>query len=125
MLIAKPGINVSTKFVYENLRLDRHTVHPNIDALLDAIRAKDLHALSHNMGNILETVTIHQYPVIEEIKEHMKAHGAINAMMSGSGPTVFGLFEDEKGAQKAYEAMKKARLAKQVYLTSIYNNRKS
>ncbi len=125
VLIAKPGINVSTKFVYENLRLDRHTVHPNIDALLDAIRAKDLHALSHNMGNILETVTIHQYPVIEEIKEHMKAHGAINAMMSGSGPTVFGLFEDEKGAQKAYEAMKKARLAKQVYLTSIYNNRKS
>ena len=55
----------------------------------------------------------------------MKEHGAINAMMSGSGPTVFGLFEKEETAEKAYEAMQASGLAKQVYLTSIYNNRKS
>ena len=59
--------------------------------------------------------------MIAEIKEHMMNHGAVGAMMSGSGPTVFGLFEDEKTAEAAYEAMKKTDLAKQVYLTTIYN----
>ena len=125
VLIAKPGISVSTKFVYENLKLDEHTIHPNIDAQLRAIHGKNLHALAKHMGNLLETVTIREYPVIQEIKEHMKEHGAINAMMSGSGPTVFGLFEKEETAEKAYEAMQASGLAKQVYLTSIYNNRKS
>lgn len=125
VLIAKPGISVSTKFVYENLKLDEHTIHPNIDAQLRAIHGKNLHALAKHMGNLLETVTIREYPVIQEIKEHMKEHGAINAMMSGSGPTVFGLFEKEETAEKAYEAMQASGFAKQVYLTSIYNNRKS
>ena len=59
---------------------------------------------------------------IAQIKENMLQHGAINAMMSGSGPTVFGLFEDEEQAKRAFAAMKKSGLAKQVYLTSIYNN---
>ena len=125
VLIAKPGISVSTKFVYEHLKLDEHTRHPDIDAQLRAIYAKDLRALAGNMGNLLETVTIREYPVIQEIKEHMKENGAVNAMMSGSGPTVFGLFEDEETARRAYEAMQGTGLAKQVYLTSIYNNRKS
>ena len=57
------------------------------------------------MGNVLESVTIPHYPVIEQIKDQMKASGAINAMMSGSGPTVFGLFEDEETAKKAMEDM--------------------
>lgn len=122
VLIAKPQFSVSTKFVYENLRLNRETVHPNIDRLTADIKAKDLHAIAADMGNILETVTIPNYPIIAEIKEHMMEHGAINSMMSGSGPTVFGLFEDEDVAVAAYEAMRESGLAKQVYLTSIYNN---
>lgn len=124
VLIAKPGISISTKFVYESLKLDEHTRHPDIDAQLRAIYGKDLHALAKNMGNLLETVTVKEYPVIQEIKEHMKAHGALNAMMSGSGPTVFGLFEDEETARRAYEAMLDCGLAKQVFLTAMYNNRK-
>ncbi|MCM1257508.1 MAG: 4-(cytidine 5'-diphospho)-2-C-methyl-D-erythritol kinase [Roseburia sp.] len=124
VLIAKPGIGISTKFVYENLKLDEHTRHPDIDAQLRAIYAKDLHSLAEHMGNLLETVTIREYPVIEEIKEHMKAHGALNAMMSGSGPTVFGLFGEEETAREAYEAMQSSGLAKQMFLTTIYNNRK-
>lgn len=124
VLIAKPGISISTKFVYESLKLDEHTRHPDIDAQLRAIYGKDLHALAKSMGNLLETVTVKEYPVIEEIKEHMKAHGALNAMMSGSGPTVFGLFEDEETARRAYEAMLDCGLAKQVFLTAMYNNRK-
>lgn len=122
VLIAKPSVSVSTKFVYENLKLDEHTVHPDIDVLIQAIRNKDMAAVSANIGNVLETVTIPAYPVIADMKEHMMEHGAACSMMSGSGPTVFGLFEKEETAQKAYEAMKTSGLAKQVYLTSIYNN---
>lgn len=123
VLIAKPQISVSTKFVYENLRLDENTVHPDIDALIQDIKDKDLQEVCNHMGNVLETVTIPNYPIIDEIKKKMMNSGAIGAMMSGSGPTVFGLFEDEETAKKAYKEMKKSELAKQVYLTDIYNNR--
>lgn len=122
VLIVKPSVNVSTKFVYENLKLDDTTVHPDIDALVADIKAQDLKKIAADMGNVLETVTIPNYPVIADIKQHMLEHGAINAMMSGSGPTVFGLFEKEETAQEAFIAMKQSGLAKQVYLTSIYNN---
>ncbi len=122
VLIAKPAINVSTKFVYENLKLNDATVHPDMQKLIADIKEKDLYKIAEDMGNVLETVTIPAYPVIADIKEHMKNHGAVGAMMSGSGPTVFGLFDDEKTAEAAYEAMKASGLAKQVYLTSIYNN---
>lgn len=122
VLIAKPQISVSTKFVYENLRLNDKTVHPDIDALVENIRKKDLNAVASEMGNVLETVTIPNYPVIAQMKEHMLEQGAVGAMMSGSGPTVFGLFEDGDTAVAAYEKMKESGLAKQVYLTSIYNN---
>ena len=124
VLIAKPQIPVSTKFVYQNLKLDEHTVHPDIDTLIQDIRNKDLQAVAKDMGNVLETVTIPNYPVIAQIKEQMMHSGAVNSMMSGSGPTVFGLFENEKQAQKAYDDMKQTGLAKQLYLTSIYNNRR-
>lgn len=122
VLIAKPQISVSTRFVYENLKLNDKTVHPDIDKLVADIRTKDLSAIAADMGNVLETVTIPNYPVIAQIKEHMLEHGALNAMMSGSGPTVFGLYENEDVAVAAYEAMRESGLAKQVYLTSIYNN---
>ena len=122
ILIAKPQISVSTKFVYENLKLDENTVHPDIDRLVEDIRRKDLAAITSDMGNVLETVTIPNYPVIAEIKEYMMEHGAAGAMMSGSGPTVFGLFDDKEKAVEAYEEMQASGLAKQVYLTSIYNN---
>lgn len=124
VLIAKPSISVSTKFVYQNLKLEDATIHPDIDRLIDDIRAKNLYDIAAHMGNVLETVTIPNYPVIDEIKKHMLSHGAVGAMMSGSGPTVFGLFDDEATAKKAYKAMRSSHLARQVYLTSVYNNRK-
>lgn len=124
VLIAKPSISVSTKFVYENLKLDEHTLHPDIDALVKDIEAGSLRELASHMGNVLESVTIPNYPVIAQIKEQMIRDGALNAMMSGSGPTVFGLFEDRKKAEDAYRSMKEGNLAKQVYLTELYNNRR-
>jgi 4-diphosphocytidyl-2-C-methyl-D-erythritol kinase len=76
------------------------------------------------MGNVLESVTVPNYPVIGRIREQMIQTGAVCAMMSGSGPTVFGLFEDEDTAEQAYRRMRDSRLARQVYLTTIYNNRR-
>ena len=95
--------------------------HPDIDQLIADIREKDLSAIASDMGNVLETVTIPNYPVIAQIREHMLSCGALNAMMSGSGPTVFGLFADEDTAAAAYESMRESGLARQVYLTGIYN----
>lgn len=123
VLIAKPQISVSTKFVYENLKLDGKANHPDIDRLIKDIKAKDLQGVCDHMGNILETVTIPNYPVIAEIKKNMLENGATGAMMSGSGPTVFGLFDDAEKAKQAYKAMKKSGLSRQTYLTDIYNNR--
>ena len=124
VLIAKPQISVSTKFVYENLKLNENTVHPDIDQLVTDIQNKDLPAIAGHMGNVLETVTIPEYPIIADIKNKMMESGAINSMMRGSGPTVFGLFADEETAKKAYKEMLSSGLAKQVYLTTIYNNRR-
>jgi 4-diphosphocytidyl-2-C-methyl-D-erythritol kinase len=110
--------------VYENLKLDEHTKHPDIDGLVQDIKLGKLDAVANDMGNVLETVTIPEFPVIGDIKDRMMRSGAINAMMSGSGPTVFGLFSDEETAERAYRDMKESRLAKQVCLTTIYNNRR-
>ena len=124
VLIAKPSISVSTKFVYQNLKLDEQTNHPDIDALMKDIREKDFDGVCAHMGNVLESDTIPNYPVIAEIKQQMMRSGAKASMMSGSGPTVFGLFEDGETAKRALREMKRSGLAKQVYLTTIYNNRR-
>ena len=128
VLIAKPGISVSTKFVYENLHANelRPEQHPDIDGMMEAIKQKDLYGIVDRFGNVLENVTIPAYPVIQEIKDLMLEQGAIGALMSGSGPTVFGLFTNPKAAAKAHEEMRfgaGAELAKQVYLTNFYNPR--
>lgn len=122
VLIGKPGISVSTKFVYENLHANELKSHPRTDEMLDAIQWHNLYKMADLMENVLETVTIPQYPIIEEIKNHMKEHGALNAMMSGSGPTVFGLFDDKTLAEQACEALRESRLARTVFLTTVFNN---
>ena len=125
VLIAKPGIHVSTKFVYTNLKANELESHPDIDGQIQAIRSGDLKKVAELCGNVLESVTIPAYPVIEEIKDVMKKGGALNACMSGSGPTVFGLFDDREQAKAVYENLYGGELAKQVYLTTFFNNRKS
>ncbi len=124
VLVAKPPVSVSTKFVYENLKLEDTAAHPDIDILLAGLQEGNLRKIAANMGNMLESVTIPHYPVISEIRDEMLRSGALNAMMSGSGPTVFGLFEDEKQAEEACVSLREGDLVKQVYLTDIYNNRR-
>ena len=128
VLIAKPAIGVSTKFVYDNLNLEKLEAsdHPDIDGIIEAIENHNIHQVSQRLGNILETVTIKEYPVIAQIKEKIKELGAVNALMSGSGPTVFGIFTSPRAAENAYEELrygKSKNLAKQVYLTNFYNTK--
>ena len=126
ILVAKPGISVSTKYVYENLHANdlRPEQHPDIDGILDALKKQDLRGMAEALrdGNVLETVTASAYPVIEKLKETMEENGAAVALMSGSGPTVFGIYEDRMQARRAMAAIRKSRLAKQLFLTTPYNN---
>lgn len=125
VLLAKPAVHVSTQFVYGNLRANELTSHPDIDGQIQAIRDGDLYAMAEKMGNVLETVTIPAHPVIQEIKDCMIQNGAVGAMMSGSGPTVFGLYDDEQKARAAYAQMQESKLAKNVFLTRFFHVRDS
>lgn len=130
VLIAKPGISVSTKFVYENLNANslRPEQHPDIDGIVNSIREKDLYGIAGRLGNVLETVTVQEYPIIQAIKDKMMEYGAVGSLMSGSGPTVFGLFTSPRAAENAYEELRfgaDSHLAKQVYLTNFYNQKEN
>lgn len=124
VLIAKPGISVSTKVVYEKLDSQVIEKHPDIDGILAGLEAGDLSKICDSMGNVLEKVTIEDYPEIEQIKNAMKESGAINAMMSGSGPTVFGIFAERRLAKAAQRKLREQNLAKQIYVANVHNTRR-
>ena len=119
VLIGKPGINVSTKAAYESLQLDKISSHPDIDGMIGDIECGDLLAMTQKMGNVFEPGIIEKYPVIGEIKALMESHGALKAMMSGSGPTVFGIFDNREKMEAAAEVLRESRLAKTVFATEV------
>lgn len=119
LLIAKPDIDVSTKFVYENLHADMLKYHPDIDGMVEALKVGNLTKVTERMGNVLETVTEKKYPIIRRIKDEMKKSGAQNALMSGSGPTVFGIYTDKETVRKAYDVIKGLGLARQIFVTEF------
>ncbi len=119
VLIGKPGINVSTKAAYESLQLDQIQTHPDIDGMIRDIESGDLRAMTEKMENVFEPGIIGRYPVIGEIKALMEEHGALRAMMSGSGPTVFGIFDDRKKMEEAAAVLRESRLAKTVFATEV------
>ena len=121
ILTVTPKISVSTKSVYQSLDAQELTGHPDIDGMIDALQKGDFHGITDKLGNVLETVTVKAYPVIEEIKELLRKQGAENALMSGSGPTVFGIFKEKETAARAAEAVERGRLAKQIFVTTFYN----
>lgn len=106
ILLTKPSVGVSTKEVYTNLRVSELEYHPDVDAMISFINENDIVGVSKCLSNVLETVTISMHPVIDEVKNIMKNNGALNALMSGSGPTIFGVFEDEEIAMKAEQIIK-------------------
>lgn len=121
LVVAKPDIDVSTGFVYGNLHADRLTYHPDIDGMIEALREGSLSGITDRLGNVLETVTVREYPVIEELKELMRNMGAENALMSGSGPTVFGIFTERGAAESAARTIEDRQLAGQIFVTTFYN----
>lgn len=121
ILLVKPDFSVSTKYVYENLRLNNLSVHPDISAMQRALLSGDLSELTKHMDNILQTVTVKNYPIITDIKNKMLELGAMASLMSGSGPTVFGIFKDHATAKSALNFFLKHRnYGKQVILTKPY-----
>lgn len=124
VLIAKPGISVSTKMVYEKLDATEIKEHPDIDAIVEGLEQGDLERVAMSMGNVLENVTIELYPEIRQIKKVMLETGAMNAMMSGSGPTVFGIYKERKLAKAAQKRLREERLAKQIYIANVHNTRR-
>nr|WP_296455359.1 4-(cytidine 5'-diphospho)-2-C-methyl-D-erythritol kinase [uncultured Acetatifactor sp.] len=120
ILIAKPDISVSTKYVYEHLDANGLEAHPDIDGMVQAIRDGSLRGVLERMANVLETVTVPAHPVIADIKARMRELGAADSLMSGSGPTVFGIFrqEDRKLAEAALEQFGQEDLAGQAFLTT-------
>ncbi len=121
VLLAKPPVAVSTKLVYEKLDSQEIEKHPDIDGIIEGLEEQSLAKITASMGNVLERVTVLEYPVIDKIKNTMKTAGALNAMMSGSGPTVFGIFEDKNRARAAAQKIKETQLTKQVYVVNVHN----
>lgn len=125
LLIVKPPIMVPTQWVYEQLRLDRLEKHPDIDGMIRALGSGDLKGITECMENVMETVTEKEYPIITEIKNMMIEKGAMNALMSGSGPSVFGVYQEEGAAQEAAVFIGRVLRAKgimaQPNVTEFYN----
>lgn len=111
LVLIKPCISVSTAYVYTHLDLPGLKYHPDIDSMVNAINTRNIKGIASCLSNVLETVTVKEYPLICEIKTFLKDNKAAGSLMSGSGPTVFGMFEDKETASAAY---KKA--------TETYNN---
>ena len=123
ILLAKPPVNVSTAAVYSKLDAAPITSNPDIDGMVAAIGERDLHGITTRMGNVLESVTLGMHPEIKEIEDIMMDCGAENAMMSGSGPTVFGIFRRSGDAFNAKCRIISKGLSKQVYNVKPFNIR--
>ena len=124
ILIGKPGISVSTKTAYENLKLESIGNHPDIDGMVAAIEEQHLDGVIRRMENVFEPGIVRQYPVIGQIKTLMEENGAEKAMMSGSGPTVFGIFMDRKTLKQAYDRLIRSQLARNVFATQVFHTRR-
>lgn len=104
VLLVKPNINVSTAAVYESIDAAPHTKRPDTRAMISALEDGNLHGIAKNLCNVMESVTENMYPVIHGIKEKMIKNGALGAVMSGSGPTVFGIFDDYQKAKLSHDS---------------------
>lgn len=125
LLVVKPPIMVSTGKVYQSLDLKELQKHPDIDGMVVAIRNGDLKGIVQRMENVMEMVTETEFPIITDIKRMMTGNGALNAMMSGSGPSIFGVFMDRTTAVDTAEYVRRTLQQRgmdaQVYVTTFYN----
>lgn len=121
LVVAKPDLSVSTQEVYRQLDAAPIQKHPDIDGMIGAIEAGSLEGVVSLLGNVLEQVTVTAHPIIDTLKKRMLMLGAKGSLMSGSGPTVFGIFAEEQQAQEAFAQIQKEGLAKQLFVTTSIN----
>lgn len=121
ILLAKPNVGVSTKEVYQSLNLQDIKEKPDIAGMMKAIEQQDISDICDKMGNVLETVTAKMHPIIVELKQKLLDYGAIGSLMSGSGPTVFGIFSDMSAAYGAYDNIKT--LVNEVFVVKTFDGR--
>lgn len=119
VIIAKLDAFVSTKFVYSHIRPAQIENHPDIDGIIESIKAGDLYGMCEKIANVMEDVTIPEYPIIQKVKDILKSNGAVNALMSGSGPTVFGIYDDEEKAKQSMDVLSGKEFVSQLYLTKF------
>lgn len=119
VIIAKPDAFVSTKFVYSHIRPAQIENHPDIDGIIESIKAGDLYGMCEKIANVMEDVTIPEYPIIQKVKDILKSNGAVNALMSGSGPTVFGIYDDKEKAKQSMDALSGKEFVSRLYLTEF------
>ena len=126
IVIAKPAIGVSTKWVYQNLKVDLLEEHPDIDGMADALKTGDLKGITDRMANVLETVTIPANPVIDSVKKLIAENDSMGVLMSGSGPTVFGIYDnwDKELAQRVVDMLREKDEIQAAYAVSPYNIRR-
>ncbi|MDP4091889.1 MAG: 4-(cytidine 5'-diphospho)-2-C-methyl-D-erythritol kinase [Bacillota bacterium] len=105
LVLVKPRLSVSTQWVYSSLNLEKIRLRPETDKLIKAFEDNNLEYIAENMVNVLETVTAQKYEVIIEIRKRLMEEGALGSMMSGSGPTVFGIFRDRQSSEKACKSI--------------------
>lgn len=123
VVLAKPVASVSTAYVFQNLNLAAVTQHPDTEKMLEWIKNQNLEEMSSGLCNVLESVILPKYPQVGQIKDRMKNLGALGALMSGSGPTVYGLFREKKQAEQAAEQIRKEFGIREVFVTMVFHTR--
>jgi 4-diphosphocytidyl-2-C-methyl-D-erythritol kinase len=106
VVLAKPPINVSTADIYGKLRANEIQNHPSAEKMQEAIRLNRFDLVCERLGNVLEEVTLDTYPEVRQLKECMLRLGADGVLMSGSGPTVFGLISKEAKVARIYNGLR-------------------
>lgn len=111
IVLVKPNMGISTAWVYQNLDISKigDSDRPKTELLIQMLIKRDINGVSQNMRNVLEKVTVPKFAIIQEIKNKLIGLGALGSMMSGSGPTVFGIFSDSSTASIAYGSLAKDR----------------
>lgn len=124
IVLAKPSISVSTAHVFQSLAFEKIGYHPNTKAALKNIQEQNVHGIGKCLCNVLENVVIPMHPEVGKIKRKFLELGAVGALMSGSGPTVYGIFEQKEAANYAAGCIKDYFKIKEVYMTTIFSNKK-
>lgn len=119
IVVTKPNISVSTRRIYNNLLPSNYKEHPDVEGMIEALKNENVYEVAGKLGNVLESVTLKMYPIVGLNKKMMKSYGAIGTLMSGSGPSIYGLFVRDDQAKAAYQNLKKINI--QTYLVRSYD----